>query len=796
MLNLNVFTKKAVASINSALSSAEKMGHTYIGTEHMILGFLQEGSNVAASILKANGIKTKNVNAEIVEIVGHGEETSLDFECMTPALIRVLDSAENIAGSLGAILTGTEHILMSIVKDVHCSGAVMLSSMGISLSKLYSGCMEIYIDGNVKAPYILQPDMKQFPTLNKYARNLTEAAFEKICDPVIGREKEIERVIQIIARRTKNNPCLIGEAGVGKTAIIEGLAQMIVAGNVPDNIREKRIFSLDLTSMLAGAKYRGDFEDRIKACIDEVITAENIILFIDELHTIVGAGAAEGAIDAANIIKPQLARGELQIIGATTIQEYRKYIEKDSALERRFQPVYVDEPTEEQTYNILLGLKNNYEKFHNVVISNENIMYAIKYSTRYIHDRFLPDKAIDIIDEASSRARIKNCIKNKPLFTHKDDVDCQMLDLNELNCEKLQTEFIKSKMLKCKNEKNIIHVSHEDIASVVSCWTGIPVNKMTMKESEKLLNLQNELLKNIIGQNEAVSSVSKAIQRGRVGLQDPSRPMGSFLFLGPTGVGKTKLSKALAQYLFDNENFLIKLDMSEYMEKHSVSKIIGAPPGYVGFEDGGQLTEKIRRKPYSVVLFDEIEKAHPDVMNILLQMIEDGCLTDSQGKKIDFKNTLIIMTSNIGADLIINSRKVGFYPQTETNIKQNVLSELKKYMKPELINRLDDIIVFNKLTKDNLKIITENLLKELTTRAEKLNIHMQYTDDAVDLLSSVKETENYGARPLKRKIVETVENVLSQKILENSVSDSETVLICTENDKIVLRKISKVSITA
>ncbi len=795
MFNLDMFTKKSIASIDIAVNSAERLGHTYVGTEHMVMGLLHEGSNVAATVLKGNGIKFKTIYNEIIEIVGHGEQTTLDYDCMTPALSRILSASVTTSHSLGAVLSGTEHILMAIIKDTHCSGSVMLQSIGCSLSKLYNDCMMDYSDGDTRIPYMSQLDMKQFPTLFKYARNLTELAYENSFDPVIGREKEIERVVQIIARRTKNNPCLIGEAGVGKTAIVEGLAQLLVKGDIPDSIKNKRIFSLDLTAMLAGAKYRGDFEERIKTCIEEVVNAGNIILFIDEIHTIVGAGAAEGAIDAANIIKPQLARGELQIIGATTIQEYRKHIEKDSALERRFQPVNVEEPSEDETYAILLGLKKKYESFHNVIINDDTIRSAINFSTRYIHDRFLPDKAIDIIDEASSRARIKSCKmcnKKKNITKNHEKEKCQF---SNLTVEKLQSELLKNKNnITTKTKDKKIEVSNDDIASVVSTWTGIPVQKMTVMENEKLLRLETELLNCIIGQNEAISAVSKAIRRGRVGLKDPKRPIGSFLFLGPTGVGKTELSKVLSQYLFDNEDCLIKIDMSEYMEKHSISKIIGAPPGYVGFEDGGQLTEKIRRKPYSVLLFDEIEKAHPDVLNILLQVIEDGYLTDSQGKRVDFKNTLIIMTSNIGADLIINNKRVGFNSNTEFNLKKDVMSALKKQLKPELINRLDDLIVFNKLSKDDLKSITKKLLDELLVRAKNLEISLQYTNEAIEILSSVKETEQYGARPLRRKIVEKVENILSQKILEGEFNKGDTIVINADNDDISLNLSEKISV--
>jgi ATP-dependent Clp protease ATP-binding subunit ClpA len=739
--------------------------------------------------------------------------------------------------------------------------------------------------GETNTPVRPGIDMKNLPTLSKYSKNLTELACRDGFDPVIGREKETERIIQIIARRTKNNPCLIGEAGVGKTAIVEGLAKILTFGDIPETLKNKSIFSLDLTAMLAGAKYRGDFEDRIKACIEEVVNAKNIILFIDEIHTIVGAGAAEGAIDAANIIKPQLARGELQIIGATTISEYRKNIEKDSALERRFQPVYIDEPTQEETFSILSGLRKNYEDFHGVVINDDTLRLAVSLSTRYIHDRFLPDKAIDIIDEASSRAKIrryKDISENSKTFgktehlkpSANDSSSKQAIEIaknyrrlaglgnetseqaneiaakgyrqfqstdtatggnfrglgasahtgrgtsagnsrdlyqNHADAQRQYKESVHTGKLKNESKNSSLRASSgtpnrecencgltlktevtgSDVASVVSYWTGIPVLKITLPESEKLLKLESDLGERILGQSEAVSAVAKAIRRNRVGLKDPSRPISSFLFLGPTGVGKTELSKALSCLLFDHEDALIKVDMSEYMEKHAVSKLIGAPPGYLGFEEGGQLTEKIRRRPYSVLLFDEIEKAHSDVLNILLQIIEDGTLTDSQGRRVDFKNTLIIMTSNIGADLIVNTKRVGFNSSEPENIKKDVISELKKHLKPELVNRIDDIIIFNKLDKKDLKGIAKKLLEDLTTRVQALGVNFKYTEETLEFLAGTKDTNQYGARPLKRKIVETIENVLSQSILEGKIVKGDTVTIVEKNGVLTAKPVAE-----
>lgn len=790
MFNLEVFTKKALASLNNAVSSARLLGHTYVGSEHMLLGMLKEGGNVASTILKTNKVTEKIMLEKIISMVGKGEPTKLDYECITPALSRILTDSSSASRSMGTRYIGTEHILMSLLKEPNCSGSSMLRSMGLNLNKLYSECVGIYANdaGGIMSP-ISQPDMKQFPVLSKYARNMTDAYSECVFDPVIGRKKETERIVQIISRRTKNNPCLIGEAGVGKTAVVEGLAQLLMKGEVPENIRDKRIFSLDITSMLAGAKYRGDFEERIKNCIEEVIRAGNIILFIDEIHTIVGAGAAEGAIDAANILKPQLARGEIQIIGATTLEEYRHHIEKDSALERRFQPVYIEEPDENECIDILKGLRENYESFHNVRISDKIIKNTVSLSVRYIHDRYLPDKAIDIIDEACSHARLNAARQKKSSSFRKFNTGNERMTI-----ETLKKAIEKNNIRSDSTQPESINVTMDDITGVISLWTGIPVCQVNKEEGRKLIEMEAAVHKRVVGQNEAVNAVSSAIRRGRSGLRDDRRPVGSFLFLGPTGVGKTELSKALAECLFDTEDNLIRLDMSEFMERHSVSKLIGSPPGYVGFDDGGQLTEKIRRKPYSVILFDEVEKAHHDVMNILLQIMEDGTLTDSQGRKVDFRNTLIIMTSNIGAELITDKKQVGFGVQNDDEInKSRIMAEVKKFFKPEFINRLDKTIIFKSLDRNELREITVKLLDELSERAGKLGISLKYDSTAVDFLASVKDAEHYGARPLRRKITDEVETELSRKIIANELKSGDAARLTMENNhiKIMLSQFEK-----
>lgn len=767
--NFEMFTRRAVNSIETAIEAASQMGHTYVGTEHIILGFVQEGGNVAASVLKSNNITLNDIYDQMILFIGKGEKTHLTYDNFTPALRRIFNGAVSAAESAGTKLVGTEHIFMTLLKEPGCGAMSFLRAMGANPVKLYNDCAGAYT-GEMPREVLKynQPDRKQIPTLYKYGKSLTEEALERKYDPLIGREKEIERVLQILARRNKNNPCLIGEAGVGKTAIVEGLAQIFVSGKVPDELKNKNIFSLDLTAMLAGAKYRGDFEERIKNCIDEVISVGNVILFIDEIHSIVGAGAAEGAIDAANIIKPQLARGEIQIIGATTIEEYRKNIEKDSALERRFQPVMVSEPDENQTFNILRGLREKYENYHNVIISDEIIKSAVSLSVRYINDRFLPDKAIDIIDEAASKAKIRRA-RNEVSKEKNDSI--QMTD-EVITLESLEKAFKK----KSKNSSSCpVRITVDDTSAVVSEWTGIPVNSISKDEETRLLNLESNLRKKVIGQEKAVSAVAKAIRRSRTGLKEPNKPIGSFIFMGPTGVGKTELSKAAAEFIFDSERNLIKVDMSEYMEKHSVSKLIGAPPGYAGFDESGILTDKIRRKPYCVLLFDEIEKAHPDVLNILLQILEDGVLTDSRGRKTSFKNTLIILTSNIGSEYMSESVRLGFGDNSSSDVSSKVKSELKKQLKPELINRLDEIVVFKPLEKCNLNAIAVKLLNELKERAEKIGIKLNFDSNVPDELINESEVKKYGARYIKRSVSEKIENLISQQLLEGHIKKGEDI---------------------
>ncbi len=771
MDNFDMFTRKAVNSLDAGIEIASECGHTYIGTEHILIGFVKEGGNIASSVLKSNGITYSEFYNELVLLVGKGEPTLLSYDNITPALRRIFISAKAISESMGSRLIGTEHILMAILKEPNSGAMLFVKTLGVNPVKMYNECAGAYTDGFPKESVrYRQPDRRKLPTLYKYGKSLTESVMESNGDPLIGREKEIERILQILARRTKNNPCLIGEAGVGKTAIVEGLARLFVEGKTPDSLRNKNIFSLDLTAMLAGAKYRGDFEERIKACIDEVVGVGDIILFIDEIHSIVGAGAAEGAIDAANILKPQLARGEIQVIGATTVDEYRKYIEKDNALERRFQPVMIDEPDEEQTFGILKGLRSHYESYHNVSISDDILRTAVSFSVRYIGDRFLPDKAIDIIDEAASRAKIN---------ASRLEFEYERPELkNNMDLESLEKAFSSE-----TEKRPVTPIVFDDVASVVSGWTGIPVSRISKEEEERLLNLEKELSERVIGQDKAVKSVADSIRRGRVGLKEPLRPIGSFIFLGPTGVGKTELSRAVAHAMFDSEKNLIKLDMSEYMEKHSVSKIIGAPPGYKGYGEGGMLSDKIRRQPYSVILFDEIEKAHPDVMNILLQILEDGVLTDSQGRKVSFRNTLIILTSNIGSELLNDNAKLGFGGDDNKNKDVQVKSELKKYMKAELINRLDDIVIFDKLTHDDLISIAEKLLRELSERAESIGISLKYAENVPEAVIDEKETDKYGARYIRRNIAEKIENLLSKKMLNGTVKKGDSVRVLFEDGK-------------
>ena len=804
MYQFKGFTEKANKALNLAIESAEEMRHNYVGTEHILYGLVKEGSGVAATALNECGVTEDALREKLESINGTMSLVELTPDDFTPRTKRVLRAAVIISSKTGYTYVGTEHLLLAILSESDSYAVAFLEELGVSVERLAQAVSKGMQGGaddgfggfeNESAP---NGSQKGGSALDKFGRDLTQAAKNGEIDPVIGREKEIQRVIQILSRRTKNNPVLIGEPGVGKTAVAEGLALEIAKGNVPEILKDKRVVSLDLTGMVAGAKYRGDFEERIKAAIDEVKKSKNTILFIDELHTIVGAGAAEGSADAANILKPSLARGDFQVIGATTLNEYRKYIEKDAALERRFQPVKVGEPTPEQAVQILKGLRDSYEAHHKVKITDEAINAAVTLSSRYIADRYLPDKAIDLIDEGASKVRLASLTSPDNVKELEDEIADYEKEkasaINEQDFERaarlrdeqkeLQTKLDDAKKKWQEQQKgNSGEVTAEDIAKIVSEWTGIPVVQLTKEESERLLNMENVLHERVIGQSEAVTAIAKAIRRGRVGLKDPKRPVGSFIFLGPTGVGKTELCKALAEAMFGDENAMLRLDMSEYMEKHTVSKLIGSPPGYVGFEEGGQLTEKVRRKPYSVVLFDEIEKAHPDVFNMLLQILEDGRLTDSQGRTVDFKNTVIIMTSNVGARLITEKQSsLGFNSENENaeesekkDIKELVTGELRKVFRPEFLNRVDDIIVFNKLNKDEIKQIAVKMLKTLENRLDKMNIKISFTDNAISEIANKGFDENYGARPLRRAIQNEIEDPLSEQMLEGKVKDGAVV---------------------
>ncbi len=814
MYRFDGFTEKANNALNLALTSAEDMGHTYIGSEHIILGLLKENSGVAAEVLSKLGVTEEAFTKCMEEKIGTGSRTSLSLDDFTPRSKRILQIAVMEASRLNHNYVGTEHLLIAVLEEGDSYGVRFLRMLGVRQNDIMEEIRNALSSGEQddNTTGAVQPGAKgkgnsATKTLDQFGRDLTELAKKGEIDPVIGRQVEIERVIQILSRRTKNNPCLIGEPGVGKTAVAEGLALKIVQGEVPELLKDKRVVALDLTSMVAGTKYRGDFEERIKAAMEEVKNSGNIILFIDEIHTIIGAGAAEGSADAANILKPSLARGEFQLIGATTIDEYRKHIEKDAALERRFQPVMVGEPTEEEAIQILKGLRDRYEVHHKVKITDEAIDAAVKLSSRYIADRFLPDKAIDLIDEAASRVRLR-------AFTEPNDIQDMENVSNNWSRKKLllsihktlkaQQKFVTKKTIERTfgagkevwKEKKVSgngEVTPQDIANIVSTWTGIPVVQLTEEESERLLKLEEVLHQRIVGQDEAVTAVAKAIRRGRVGLKDPKRPIGSFIFLGPTGVGKTELCKTLAEAMFGDENAMIRLDMSEYMEKHTVSRLVGSPPGYVGYDEGGQLTEKVRRKPYSVILFDEIEKAHPDVFNMLLQILEDGCLTDSQGRKVDFKNTVIIMTSNVGARLITDSKaNLGFQGHKEDDkektaekdnqdVRELVLAELKKLFRPEFLNRVDDIIVFHKLTEENIQKIAVGMLNNLKERLAALDIDITFTDEAVAAIAKAGFDPVYGARPLRRAIQSKIEDELSELMLEGKV-DSEHGVTCDYRD--------------
>ncbi len=805
------FTEKAKHVLSYAQSYAEKMGTGYVGSEHLLLGLLEEENTLPYKYLTEHGITMDAVIKKIESVSGVSLKPRAVTD-YTPRTKRILEISFMEAGNLGSGYIDSEHILLAIFREGQNVACRILSSLGVPrnayndiLSFLAEGAHEY--NSEPEPPKPQRHNSSSTPTLDKFGRDLTVLAREGKFDPVIGREKEISRVMQILSRRTKNNPCLIGEPGVGKTAVAEGLAQLIVKGEVPELLKGKRLVTLDLSSMLAGAKYRGEFEERLKTAVDEITKSGNVILFIDEIHTIIGAGAAEGAIDASNILKPSLARGALQLIGATTISEYRKYIEKDAALERRFQPVTVGEPSVEETILILKGLRDKYEAHHSVRISDDAISAAANLSARYISDRFLPDKAIDLIDEACSKARMASLTappylkeledkiaaakkeKNSAISSQEFELAAALRDKErELSDElkKQRDEWSK------ENSKNHPVITGEEIAAVLSEWTKIPVNRLSESDSKRLLNLENVLHERVIGQSEAVSAVARAIRRGRMGLKDPKRPIGSFIFLGPTGVGKTELSKALSEAMFADENALIRIDMSEYMEKHSVSKLVGSPPGYVGFEEGGQLTEKIRQKPYSVVLFDEIEKAHPDVFNIMLQILDDGILTDSQGRKVDFRNTVIIMTSNIGARKITDSAKsIGFSDSSAESdyekIKENVMSDLKKAFRPEFLNRVDEIIVFKKLTEEEIKKITALMLGSVKKRMFSLGIDIEFDDKLISLIAKEGYDPSYGARPLRRAIQTDVEDFIAEKMLEGKIEKGTSVTLSEENSKVIIK---------
>ena len=803
------FTKKAQEALNHAAETAAMLGHGYIGSEHLLLGLIKAEGSLASSILIDNDVTDEKITNLVYKLIAPDSNISVKEPAgYTPRVRRILENASKEAIRFKSELIGTEHILISIIKETESVAARLLNTIGVSIKKMYVDILvamgedtnaykEDFQNGKVR-----NKDRRTTQTLNQYSRDLTQLAREGKLDPVIGREEEIKRVIQILSRRTKNNPCLIGEPGVGKTAIAEGLAAKIVEGSVPDNIKNKRLLTLDLSGMVAGSKYRGEFEERIKRVINEVKNDGNVLLFLDELHTIIGAGGAEGAIDASNILKPSLARGEIQLIGATTIEEYRKYIEKDAALERRFQSVKVEEPGIEETVGILKGLRSRYEQHHKVTITDDAIKAAVKLSERYINDRFLPDKAIDLIDEAASKARLKS-------YTMPDEITKLEEQLNKLENEKEEAvkseafeeageikkkqarkkarlEKLKQKWEDDKNSSNII-VGEDEVADVVSAWTRIPVQRIAQAETERLIKLEETLHNRVIGQDEAVTAIAKAIRRGRVGLKDPNRPIGSFLFLGPTGVGKTELSKALADAMFGTESALIRVDMSEFMEKHTVSKLIGSPPGYVGYDEGGQLSEKVRRNPYSVILFDEVEKAHPDVFNVLLQVLDDGHITDSTGRVVDFKNTVIIMTSNAGAENIVAPKTLGFATATDEkqnheNMKSKVMDEVKRIFKPEFINRIDEIIVFHMLNKEQIAKIVDIMINTVNKRTlEQMKISIELDDEAKKYIVEKGYDEKYGARPLRRTIQNEIEDNIAEKILEGKIKEGNKVKVSVKD---------------
>ena len=811
------YTDKAKKALNYANRLSRSSGCNYVGTEHILAGLLKEGTGVAAEVLTANNVELEALLKLIDELVAAGEEVTVaDRDGYSPRTQMVLDRAREMADRFDSERIGTEHLLLAIIKEGDCAASRLLNTMGANPQKLFVDILAAMGEDPAQYREEIQRGKNDgatlTPTLDQYSRDLTAMARAGRLDPVIGREKETERVIQILCRRGKNNPCLIGEPGVGKTAIVEGIAQSLVNGNVPDIVADKRLVSLDMSGLVAKSKYRGEFEDRIKKVINEVETAGNVLLFIDELHTIIGAGGAEGALDASNILKPALARGDVQVIGATTIEEYRKYIEKDAALERRFQPVQVEEPTEEESIEILKGLRKLYEKHHHVQITDEGVEASVRLSARYVNDRFLPDKAIDLMDEAAAKARLGMMHGSDDMMQLNREIHQTELDmehaLQEGDIEKARTLKETRENLQASREKlekknrrvsknKVPVVGENEIADVVAGWTKIPVSRLTESEASRLQKLEETLHKRVIGQEEAVSAVSKAVRRGRVGLKDPKRPIGSFLFLGPTGVGKTEVSKALAEAVFGNEESMIRVDMSEYMEKHSVSKMIGSPPGYVGHEDGGQLSEKVRRNPFSVILFDEIEKAHPDVFNILLQVLDDGHITDSQGRKVDFKNTIIIMTSNAGAQSIIEPKKLGFgakedEKQDHERMKASVMEEVKRIFKPEFLNRIDETIVFRALNKDDMKKIIGIMVRDLQKRCkEQLQIDLVVREAAKEFIVEKAYDRKYGARPLRRKLQDEVEDRLADALIRGEIHTGDRVIVTTKNKEIIVSKDKK-----
>ena len=811
------YTDKAKKALNYANRLSRSSGCNYVGTEHILAGLLKEGTGVAAEVLTANNVELEALLKLIDELVAAGEEVTVaDRDGYSPRTQMVLDRAREMADRFDSERIGTEHLLLAIIKEGDCAASRLLNTMGANPQKLFVDILAAMGEDPAQYREEIQRGRNEeatlTPTLDQYSRDLTAMARAGRLDPVIGREKETERVIQILCRRGKNNPCLIGEPGVGKTAIVEGIAQSLVNGNVPDIVADKRLVSLDMSGLVAKSKYSGEFEDRIKKVINEVETAGNVLLFIDELHTIIGAGGAEGALDASNILKPALARGDVQVIGATTIEEYRKYIEKDAALERRFQPVQVEEPTEEESIEILKGLRKLYEKHHHVQITDEGVEASVRLSARYVNDRFLPDKAIDLMDEAAAKARLGMMHGSDEMMQLNREIHQTELDmehaLQEGDIEKARTWKETRENLQASREKlekknrrvsknKVPVVGENEIADVVAGWTKIPVSRLTESEASRLQKLEETLHKRVIGQEEAVSAVSKAVRRGRVGLKDPKRPIGSFLFLGPTGVGKTEVSKALAEAVFGNEESMIRVDMSEYMEKHSVSKMIGSPPGYVGHEDGGQLSEKVRRNPFSVILFDEIEKAHPDVFNILLQVLDDGHITDSQGRKVDFKNTIIIMTSNAGAQSIIEPKKLGFgakedEKQDHERMKASVMEEVKRIFKPEFLNRIDETIVFRALNKDDMKKIIGIMVRDLQKRCkEQLQIDLVVREAAKEFIVEKAYDRKYGARPLRRKLQDEVEDRLADALIRGEIHAKDRVIVTTKNKEIIVSKDKK-----